>query len=267
MDLVGIIRDLNIPVLSALVLGLITAISPCPMATNIAAIAYVSRRVKEHRDAVITGALYTLGRMFSYSAIGVLIIVAGVEIPGVATFLQDFGEQILGPLLIAVGVIMLIVNRIPLSLGGGRLSSIGEKVAGWGMVGGFLLGALFALAFCPYSAVLFFGILIPLAFKSTGGVTLPAVYAIGTGLPVLVFGTLLSFSVARVSTWLNAVTRAEKVIRVAVSIIFIGVGIYLVVLWIQSQAISMETLNEGAILRVSSGLLPRGLINGGEASC
>jgi cytochrome c biogenesis protein CcdA len=233
MDLRGILGDINIPVLSALLLGLITAISPCPMATNIAAIAYVSRRVRERRYAVMTGTLYTLGRMFSYSVIGVLIIVGGLEIPGVATFLQDFGEQILGPLLIAVGAIMLIVNRIPLSLGGGRLSSVGEKVAGWGMIGGFLLGALFALAFCPYSAALFFGVLIPLSLKSAGGVALPAVYAIGTGLPVLVFGVLISLGVARVSTWLNAVSRVEKIIRVAASIIFIGVGIYLVVRWVQ----------------------------------
>jgi cytochrome c biogenesis protein CcdA len=234
MDLTGILGNLNIPVLSALLLGLITAISPCPMATNIAAIAYVNRRVKDRRYAVITGLLYTLGRMFSYSIIGALIIVAGLEVPGVASFLQDFGEQILGPLLIVVGVIMLNINRMPFSLGGGRLSSIGEKVANWGMIGGFLLGALFAIAFCPYSAVLFFGVLIPLALKSAGGVTLPAVYAIGTGLPVLVFGVLISLGVARVSTWLNAVTRAEKIVRVVVSIIFIAVGIYLVVLWIQS---------------------------------
>lgn len=233
MDLSGILGDINIPVLSALLLGLITAISPCPMATNIAAIAYVSRRVKERRYAIITGALYTLGRMFSYSILGVVIIVAGIEIPGLASFLQDFGEQVLGPLLIVVGVIMLTINKISLNLGGGKLSAIGTKVANWGMVGGFLLGALFALAFCPYSAVLFFGVLIPLALKSAGGVALPAVYAIGTGLPVLVFGVLISAGVARVSTWLNAVTRAEKIIRVAVSIIFIGVGIYLVVRWIQ----------------------------------
>jgi len=234
MDLSGILGDVNIPVLSALLLGLITAISPCPMATNIAAIAYVNRRVKDRRYAVITGLLYTLGRMFSYSIIGALIIVAGLEVPGVASFLQDFGEQILGPLLIVVGVIMLNINRMPFSLGGGRLSSIGEKVANWGMIGGFLLGALFAIAFCPYSAVLFFGVLIPLALKSAGAVTLPAVYAIGTGLPVLLFGVLISLGVARVSTWLNAVTRAEKIVRVVVSIIFIAVGIYLVVLWIQS---------------------------------
>jgi len=234
MDFGAILGDINIPVLSALLLGLITAISPCPLATNIAALGYVSRRATDRRYTVMTGALYTVGRMFSYSVIGIIIIVVGLEIPGVASFLQDFGEQVLGPLLIAVGVIMLTINKISLSLGGGKLSSIGEKVANRGMLGGFLLGALFALAFCPYSAVIFFGVLIPLALKSSGGVTLPAVYAIGTGLPVLVFGVLLSLSVAKVSAWLNAVTRVEKIIRVAVSIIFIGVGIYLVVLWIQS---------------------------------
>lgn len=227
-------QSVDVPVLSALVLGLLTAISPCPMATNIAAIGYVSRRVTVRRYAVMTGILYTLGRMFSYSILGILLIVAGLEIPGAASFLQNFGERILGPLLIVVGLVMLNIDRLSFSLGGGKLSSIGGKVADWGMIGGFLLGVLFALAFCPYSAVLFFGVLIPLALKSAGGVTLPAVYAIGTGLPVLIFGTLLSVGVAKVSTWLNAVTRAEKIIRVAVSIIFIGVGIYLVVLWLQS---------------------------------
>jgi cytochrome c-type biogenesis protein len=224
----------SIPAVSALVLGLITAISPCPLATNIAALAYVSRRAQERRQAVITGALYTLGRMFSYTIIGILVIVIGLEIPGVASFLQDFGEQVLGPLLIVVGVMMLMIGRISLGLGGAGLSTLGGKIADWGMVGGFLLGAVFALAFCPYSAVLFFGALMPLSFRSTGGVALPAIYAIGTGLPVLVFGTLLSVGVTRVSSWLNAVTRAEKVIRMVTALVFIGVGIYYVVLWIRS---------------------------------
>jgi len=236
MDLAGVMQllpgGLNIPVISALLLGLMTAVSPCPLATNIAAMAYISRKVTDRKYCVITGALYTLGRMLSYSIIGVLIIVTGLEIPGVASFLQDFGEQILGPLLIIMGIVMLNINRFSFSLGGGRISSIGNKVADWGMLGGFVLGALFALAFCPYSAILFFGVLIPLALKSTGGVALPAIFAIGTGLPVFILGTLLSTGVTGVSAWLNAVTRWEKIIRVIVSIIFIGVGIYYVVLWI-----------------------------------
>ena len=234
MDLDSVMGTFNIPMLSAFLLGLLTAIAPCPLATNIAAIAYISRNVTDRKYAVITGTLYTLGRMFSYSLLGVLIIVVGLEIPGVSLFLQDVGERVLGPILIVVGLIMLNIDRLSFGKGGGKLASLGEKVADWGMVGGFLLGVLFALAFCPYSAVLYFGVLMPVALKSTGGVALPAVFAIGTGLPVLVFGTLLSLGVAGVSAWLNAITRAERIMRIVVSVIFIGVGIYYVVLWIQS---------------------------------
>jgi cytochrome c-type biogenesis protein len=234
MDLGSILGGSNIPVITAFLLGLITAIAPCPMATNIAAVAYITRNVTDRKYAVITGSLYTLGRMFSYSLLGVLIIAAGMEIPWLSAIIQDVGEQVLGPLLIVVGLLMLFIDRIPFGRGGGKLASLGGKVADWGMIGGFLLGIIFALAFCPYSAVLFFGALIPLALESSAGVALPAIYAIGTGLPVLIFGTLLSAGIAGVATWLNAVTRAERIIRIIVSIIFIGVGIYYVVLWIQS---------------------------------
>jgi cytochrome c-type biogenesis protein len=234
MDLGSILSGTNIPVLTALLLGLITAIAPCPMATNVAAVAYISRNVTDRKYAVITGALYTLGRMVSYSVLGILIIAVGLEIPGVSSFLQDTGEKILGPILIIVGLLMLFIDRISFGRGGDKLASLGGKVANWGMIGGFLLGIIFALAFCPYSAVLFFGALIPVALKSSGGVALPAVFAIGTGLPVLIFGTLLSLGIAGVASWLNAITRAERIIRIVVSIIFIGVGIYYVVLWIQS---------------------------------
>jgi cytochrome c-type biogenesis protein len=234
MDLGSILGGSNVPVVTALLLGLITAIAPCPLATNIAAIAYITRNVTDRKYAVITGSLYTLGRMFSYSVLGILIIVLGLEIPWVSSFLQDTGEQVLGPILIIVGILMLFIDRISFGTGGGRLASLGGKVADWGMIGGFLLGVIFALAFCPYSAVLFFGALIPVALKSTGGMALPAVYAIGTGLPVLIFGTLLSLGIAGVANWLNAITRVEKIIRIAMAIVFIGVGIYYVVLWIQS---------------------------------
>jgi cytochrome c-type biogenesis protein len=236
MDLSGALHqlasDINIPILSALLLGLITAISPCPMATNVAAIAYVSRRMTQRKYAVITSSLYTLGRMFSYSLLGFLIIVTGLAIPGVASFLQDFGERVLGPLLIILGIFMLVIDRFPLARGGSRLSAIGYKLAKRGMLGAFLLGVLFAIAFCPYSALIFFGVLIPIALNSVEGITLPAVYAIGTGLPVLIFGILLSAGVAGVTAWLNSISRIERVIRIVVSLIFIGVGIYYLVLWI-----------------------------------
>ena len=234
MDFGGLLSNSNIPAVSALFLGLITAISPCPLATNIAAIAYISRKVADRKYAVITGSLYTLGRIFSYSIIGILIVVIGLEIPGVALFLQDIGEQVLGPILIVVGLLMLFIDKLSFGKGGGGLAALGGKVADWGMVGGFLLGVLFALAFCPYSAVLYFGVLMPLALKSTGGIALPAIFAFGTGLPVLVIGILLSFGVAGVSIWLNVISRVERIIRIVVAIVFIGVGIYYMVLWIQT---------------------------------
>jgi len=225
----------DIPLLSALFLGLITAISPCPLATNIAAIAYIGRKVTDRKYAVTTSALYTLGRMFSYTLVGVLIIIIGMEIPVIALFLQDVGEKVLGPLLIIVGLLMLFIDKISFGKSGNKLTDLGNKVANWGMFGGFLLGVIFALAFCPYSAVLYFGLLIPLALKSTGGIVLPAIYAIGTGLPVLIIGILLSFGVAGISSWLNVLSKVEKIIRIIIAVIFIGVGIYYVFLWIQAS--------------------------------
>ena len=228
----------SIPLISAFLIGVLVSVSPCPLATNITAIAYITRRATDRKCAVTTAALYTLGRMLSYSVLGVLIIVAGLGVSAASSFLQDIGEQFLGPLLIMVGIIMFNIDRLSFSRGGGRLASIGSKVANWGLIGGFLLGAIFALAFCPFSAILYFGVLIPLALKCTGGLTLPPIFAVGTGLPVLILGVLLSFGVARVSSWVNAINRAQPVIRMVVSLVFIGVGIYYVVLWIQSAGVT-----------------------------
>jgi cytochrome c-type biogenesis protein len=224
----------NIPIISAFLLGLLTAISPCPMATNITAVAYVSRRVADKKFAVVTGALYTLGRMFSYSVLGFIIVVVGLEVPWVSTAVQSVSAKVLGPFLILAGILMLNIERLSFGKGSRKLTALGEKVAGWGMGGGFLLGVIFALAFCPYSAVLFFGVLIPLALKTSGGVGLPAVYAIGTGLPVLLIGSALSAGLAGVSSWLNSISRVEKIIRIVASLVFIGVGIYYVILWLTS---------------------------------
>ncbi|MBN2462536.1 MAG: sulfite exporter TauE/SafE family protein [Dehalococcoidia bacterium] len=234
MDLLGFATGINIPLISAFLLGLLATIGPCTMATNIAAVAYISRRLTDRKYAIMTGTLYTLGRMFTYSVLGILLIVIGLNTPGVSTFLQIFGEKAMGPFLIAIGLILLFIDRVSFGRGSGKLSAMGGKVADWGMIGGFPLGALFALAFCPVSATLFFMVLIPLALKSTGGVILPAMFAVGTGLPVLVFGTLLSLGIAGVATWLNAVTRVEKIVRVAMSIVFIAIGVYYIISWINS---------------------------------
>jgi cytochrome c-type biogenesis protein len=232
VDLSALSANTGIPALSAFFLGLMATVGPCTMATNIAALAYVSRNLTDRKYAIVTAALYTLGRMLTYTVLGALIIFLGLGIPGVSLFLQDIGGKALGPFLIAIGVLMLFIDRISFGSAGNSLSNIGGKVADWGMIGGLPLGALFALAFCPYSAVLFFAVLLPLALKSAGGVTLPAFFALGTGLPVLLFGMLLSFGVAGISKWVEAISRGEKILRIAVAVIFIGIGIYYMLPWL-----------------------------------
>jgi cytochrome c-type biogenesis protein len=222
------------PVIAAFLIGLLAAISPCPLTTNITALAYISRDITDRKYVAIAGALYTLGRMVSYFIIGAVIILAGVNIPGLANSLQSSGEIFLGPLLIVVGILMLGIIKIPALRGGGRLARIGERVARRRWLGPFLLGVVFALAFCPYTALLFFAVLMPLSIESTAGITFPAVFAIGTGLPVLIFAVLLSFGVSKVSTWLDKVTAVEKWVRRIAAVVFIGVGIYYIILWIRS---------------------------------
>ncbi|MFH1663193.1 MAG: aromatic aminobenezylarsenical efflux permease ArsG family transporter [Chloroflexota bacterium] len=219
-------------VYQALGLGLMGAIAPCIMAANIAALAYISRRMTSPKYTVLAGTLYTLGRMVAYSIIGIIIIIIGHEIPGVEEFFEK-GYFVLGPFLIVAGLLMLFIDKLPFFQGGGRLTALGGKVAGWGKIGPFLLGIILALAFCPYSALLFFGILMPSALQAPGGFILPAVFAFSTGLPVLVVGMLLSFGITRVSSWVNAITRSERIIRIIISTVFIGGGIYYVYLWLR----------------------------------
>ena len=232
MDLSALSSSTGIPALSAFFLGLMATIGPCTMATNIAALAYLGRNLTSRRYSAATAALYTLGRMLTYTVLGALIIYLGLGIPGVSLFLQGIGEKALGPFLIAIGLLMLFIDKISFGGAGNSLSALGSKVADWGMIGGLPLGALFALAFCPYSAVLFFAVLLPLAIKSAGGIALPAFFAIGTGLPVLLFGMLLSFGVAGISRWVEAISRSEKVIRIVIAVIFIGIGIYYMLPWL-----------------------------------
>jgi len=236
VELGGLVHQISdsvsFPLLSAFLIGILAAISPCPLATNVTAMAYISRKITDRRYVLASGVLYTLGRMTTYFIIGALVILAGVKVPSIAMFLQDAGERFLGPLLIVVGILLLGIIKLPIFQGSGRLTSLGERVARKGRFGAYLLGVVFALAFCPYTALLFFGILVPLALESTAGITLPASFAFGTGLPVLVFAVLLSAGVTKVARWLGVVTAAEKVIRKAVALLFIGVGIYFIVLWI-----------------------------------
>jgi len=223
----------SFPLLAAFFIGLMTAISPCPLATNITAIAYISKKIESGKKTLLTGLVYTLGRMFTYILLASLIVYVGVNVQTISLFLQKYGEKILGPLLLFVGLVMLNVIKLPSLKTGNKINKIKEKLAEKGYIGSFLLGIIFALAFCPFSAVLFFGMLIPLALKYSDGILIPSIFSLATGLPVIIFSFVLVFSISKISKIMHKVQLFEKWMRYAMAVIFIIVGIYyILIIWI-----------------------------------
>lgn len=214
----------NIPLLSAFFLGLMTAISPCPLATNITAIGFISKDIESQKKVFINGLVYTLGRAVSYTTIG-LIFFFGVSQFEISGALQQWGEKLLGPLLIIIGLFMLGILKLTIP-GIGSLTEKMENKSNNGFWGVLLLGIVFALAFCPYSGVLYFGMLIPMTVSSASGLFLPISFAIATGIPVIIFAWLIAFSVGSIGNLYNKIKTFEIWFRRIIAVVFIGVGIY-----------------------------------------
>lgn len=221
----SLIDNYNIPLLTAFLLGILTSISPCPLATNITAIAYISKEIKTIKNTLLNGIYYTLGRGISYTILATLIYF-GLSSFQIAKIFQGWGDKILGIVLIIIGLIMFGVIKIKINLYNQKIERLKEWLANKGYIGSLLLGVLFALAFCPYSGVLFFGVLIPMVLKSTESLILPPVFALGTGLPVIVFSFLIAFSMQKVSKAFQIVQKVEKVMRYAVASVFLISGVY-----------------------------------------
>jgi len=227
--LTDIYENSQMPFLSAFLLGLMTAISPCPLATNITAIGFISKDIKNRRRVFYNGLIYTLGRAVSYTTIGIIFFL-GANRFKLSGALQQWGEKLLGPLLILIGLLMLDVIRLNFP-GLGKLTEKLEAKSKSGFWGVLLLGIVFALAFCPYSGVLYFGMLIPMTISSASGLYLPIIFAIATGIPVIIFAWILAFSVGKVGTVYNKVKTFEIWFRRVIAMLFIGVGIYYVVIY------------------------------------
>jgi len=217
-----------VAVASAFWLGVLTSVSPCPLASNVAAISYLARDAERPRRVVFSGFLYSLGRVITYVILGVLITASLLNIPAVAFFLQNRMNQLLGPVLILAGVFLLGWVRPGFS----GLASSQEAVSrleSLGSLGALLLGLLFALSFCPVSAGLFFGSLIPLALQQSAPVSLPLAYGLGTGLPVLAFALTIAFGVNGLSRLFQRASRLGSGLRKATGWIFLSVGAYYLV--------------------------------------
>lgn len=226
MDFINsLIDNYNIPILTAFLLGVLTSISPCPLATNITAIAYISKEIKTAKHTLLNGIFYTLGRGASYTILATLIYF-GLSSFQISNIFQGWGDKVLGPVLIIIGLIMFGVIKINLGKGGEKTEKIKLWLSQKGFLGSFLLGMLFALAFCPYSGVLFFGALIPLVLKSAEGLILPPIFAFGTGLPVILFSFVIAFAVQKLGQVFQIMQKIEKVMRYSVATIFLLAGIY-----------------------------------------
>jgi len=226
MDIINQLIDAyNFPVLTAFLLGILTSINPCPLMTNITAIAYISKEIKTLKNTLLNGLFYALGRGLSYVLLATLIYF-GLSSFQVSRIFQDWGDRALGPILIILGLVMLGVIKIPIKTNNELFEKLKAWISAKGYIGSMLLGSLFALAFCPYSGVLFFGILIPLTLKSQEALLLPICFAFGTGLPVILFSFFIAFSMQKINQRFSVIVNIEKVIRLIVALTFIIVGLY-----------------------------------------
>ena len=216
----------SVPFVSALVLGLLTAISPCPMATNITAIGFIGKDIENKNRVFYNGLIYTLGRTFAYTALAIIIFLGADQFKISGAF-QQYGEKIIGPLLLIMGIIMLGVINLNFPAFN-RITQRFQDRKKFSYLDVFLLGVVFALAFCPYSGVLYFGMLIPLTV-STSGLHLPVVFAIATGIPVILFAWLIAFTISGVGTLYKKIKAFEFWFRKVVAVIFIGIGIYYII--------------------------------------
>ncbi|MGC9199234.1 MAG: aromatic aminobenezylarsenical efflux permease ArsG family transporter [Acidobacteriaceae bacterium] len=209
---------------TALWLGVLTSISPCPLATNVAAVSYVARSVSRPRSILLAGLLYSMGRAIAYVAIAALVVKSLLSIPQLSLLLQKYVNQLLGPVLILAGMFLVGLLRLP-GVGVFAGARITESLA-QDFGGSFLLGALFALSFCPMSAALFFGSLIPLATSSRSSILLPALYGLGTALPVIAFAVLTASGTRSISRLFDRLISLEAWARRLTGALFLSIGIY-----------------------------------------
>jgi cytochrome c-type biogenesis protein len=215
------------PVATAFLLGLLTAISPCPLATNIAAISYISKDVDNRSRILRNGLFYTLGRTMSYALLGIVLIAIirnGASAFGLQDVLAQWSTYLLGPLLMVIGLYMLLAEHIHIPQFGYH-GTAKDYLKGWW--GAFLLGVLFAMAFCPTSAVFYFGMLIPMSAYSRAGWLLPVVFALATALPVVLVAWVLAYSLGKIGQLYHRMKILQKWGSIAVGLVFMLTGTYL----------------------------------------
>jgi len=211
---------------TALWTGVITSVSPCPLATNIAALTHISRHSGSHKLAVLAhGGLYALGRALAYILIGFLLVKSLLSAPSFSFFMQKYGGQALSPLLVLGG--MYLLNMFGQGFEGFSFLDLSKFKARAGALSSLLMGFLFALAFCPISAALYFGVILPLAAANSAPLSLPLLYGLGTALPVIGIAVVLDFGLKRMNAVTGLAGRFERYAKPATGWVFVAAGVYL----------------------------------------
>jgi cytochrome c biogenesis protein CcdA len=215
----------ELAIFTALWLGILTAIGPCPLATDLAAISFIAQKAWRKDHVLVSGLLYAAGRTLVYVALGAGIAAGLLANAEISRFLQKHMNEILGPLLILLGMVLLNwlgagISFTPKTEG---IQKKAEKGSVWLALP---IGALFALSFCPVSAGLFFGGLVPLAVRESSIVMFPLIYGLGTALSVILFAFLLAFAAKSVSKVFTKMAHIEIWVRKITGAVFIAVGIY-----------------------------------------
>jgi cytochrome c-type biogenesis protein len=212
--------------ITALWLGVLTSISPCPLAANISAISFIGRFVGNDKNILLSGFLYTMGRTVTYIFIGVLIIGGLFASSQLSVFLQSYLNEILGPVLILLGMIFLGMIGSGFSINISNGNKLQSRIKEKGLVYSFPLGVILALSFCPVSAGLFFGALIPISIKSSSYFIIPILYGIGTAIPVIFFAFIIAFGGEYLGKAFHCLTKIEIWFRYTAGILFVLIGIY-----------------------------------------
>lgn len=222
-----LVDNSEIPVITAFLLGLLTAVSPCPLAANITAIGFISKDIANHNQIFRNGFSYTVGRILAYSTLGAILIAIlrkGVDMFSIQKEISQWGETLLAPAFILIGLFMLFGDKLKLPSLGFSTTGRAEQLKGaWGSL---LLGVLSAMAFCPTSGLFYFGMLIPMSAVESEGYLLPVVFALATGLPVVLAAWGLAYSMAGIGKLYNRMQSFQKWLNRIVAILFICVGIY-----------------------------------------
>ena len=215
-----------ISIFTALWIGIVTSISPCPLATNVAAISVLTRKVGNKRRALLGAGAYTVGRISVYLALALILLAGLTTMPSLSAFLRNEILPLVGPILVLAGMAVLGWLPMPVNFRIGN-EKAATKMANWGLLGEFLLGGMFALSFCPVSAALFFGSLMPLAMASSFPPIPVALYGLGTALPVGLIALLVVVSSEKASMALNRLETVQKIAVRITGIVLVGIGIWL----------------------------------------